>query len=449
MAKKRIYIIEDNADYSLFLFKILEHTGWAEPVVFNESLSGLEACLTDPPHCLILDIDLPILRGEEICRILRSKHQTRDLPIIVVSQLPDPQKREMEMLQLGADVYFAKPVPTDEFLNTILLMDTLREEIDEQEPIPIAPEIREEQSPTRFQGYDIIEMIGGGGMGTVYKARQIRLDRIVAIKVLSPQFRTNPTLQKRFEREARILAQLSHPNIVQVIDVGSSEYAPFFVMEFVEGITLEERIKAAPVSLDQGIGIIKQTSDALIYLHSRDIIHRDIKPSNIMISTDGIVKITDFGVSRAHLPNEFADFTQVSLIMGTPAYMSPESVKKGKVTQLSDQFSLGLTIWRMFTGKSPGKSSRPVSDFRSDLPPELSPVLERCMKQNPEERFPSIKAARDAILKALGISSISEIDITGLTPSPRKNITSSETRILPDQEKSGPGASMDNEETMP
>ena len=403
---KRIYIIDDDPGISQYVSVLLKDTGWAEPVGFNDAFQGLEACLKNPPDCVVLDLELPYLRGEEICRILRSSRQFSPVPIIIISHLPDARRREMEMLSLGADAYFEKPFDGDAFLNKILIHTSLREHEVKAKPAPspIAPS----SSQTKhiyFHGYEILEKIGGGGMGTVYKARQKSLDRIVALKVLSPQLRSDSDIYMRFEREAKVLAQLNHANIVQIYDVGLSAYAPFIVMEFVEGSNLYTKIRKKELTFQDCVSIIKQTSDALVYLHSQGIIHRDFKPSNILISQEGIAKLTDFGVCRARLPRQIAEMTKVSTIMGTPAYIAPEMIRGESITESSDQFSFGMTVLNMLSTKPFDMTENPLKFLREDLAGDLAPILERCLRESPQDRFPSVKDARDAILKSLAQAS--------------------------------------------
>jgi len=404
MNLKRIFIIDDDPGISHYVSVLLKETGWAEPQVFNDPFQGLEACLKCPPDCLVLDLELPYLRGEEICRILRSSSQRQfvHIPIIIISHLPDARRREMEMLSLGADAYIEKPFDGDMLLNKILIHSALIETGDtgNHAGAPLDPSSCQTKQ-IYFHGYEILEKIGGGGMGTVYKARQKSLDRIVALKVLSPQMRGDPSLYMRFEREAKVLAQINHPHIVQIYDVGLSSYAPYFAMEFVEGTTLYRKIRENALTIPDCIGIIKQASDALIYLHSRGIIHRDFKPSNILISRDGSAKLMDFGVCRVRLTRDIAEMTKVSTIMGTPSYIAPEMIKGEPASEFSDQFSFGMTILNMFSAKPFELSEIPLKFLRQDLPGTLAPILEKCLRESPQERFPSVREARDAILRSL------------------------------------------------
>ncbi|HPB30772.1 MAG TPA: protein kinase [Candidatus Sumerlaeota bacterium] len=424
MDKKRVIIIDDDPDYSDYLKILLNSTDWADAEVYNNSLKGLEACMTSPPECIVLDLDMPFLRGEEICRILRTRQEYHHIPIMIISQLPDARRKEMELLELGADEYRSKPVDPHDFIKTILVKTSLQDALRDDTSEPTDPNAAEKSTPeiirdgaaspspaeTRlpktFRGYQIMGMIGGGGMGTVYRASQLNLDRIVALKVLSPQMAEDSVHRSRFEREAKILARLSHPNIVQVYDVGVSDYAPFFVMEYVEGISLGDRIRKGPATLAEGIDLIRQISEALIYLHSKGIVHRDVKPSNILISSEGLVKLTDFGISRMRRMEDQSDLTIVSSILGTPGYIAPEVMKGGKATEFSDQYGFGVTIWCLFTGLAAKEAARTsLKKLRPDLPPEFMEALATCMAPEPEKRHKTMRDARDALLKGCGIQS--------------------------------------------
>ena len=417
--RKIIYIVEDNEDYALYVKHLLEGTGWAETRIYHDGVRGLQACLESPPQCLVLDLELPGMRGEEICRIVRSTSRFKSLPVIIISQLPDAKRREMEMLSLGADAYFKKPIESGEFLNSILLNVSLAEPLFDSAPPekeetsiskppstqsrPDETQLRKDAEHPDFHGYEIIGMIGGGGMGTVYKAKQISLDRIVALKVLSQKYSEDTSVFQRFLREAQILAQLTHPHIVQIYDIGKSELAPFFVMEYVEGKTLEELFLEKPPSPEEVEKIIRQTVDALEYLHSKDVIHRDVKLSNIILSREGMVKLTDFGVSRAKLPSEMAEFTQVLQVVGTPAYMAPEVREGDPATRLSDQYSFGMTMAKLFLPGEERKKFYTRESILNNIPESLRKPVSRCMEFLPENRYPSLKEAEKEFIAALNI----------------------------------------------
>ncbi|MCP4891700.1 MAG: serine/threonine protein kinase, partial [Planctomycetaceae bacterium] len=188
-----------------------------------------------------------------------------------------------------------------------------------------------DQLAKRFPTLEIIELIGAGGMGAVYKARQSGLDRFVALKILPEEFGNNVKFALRFTREARTLAKLSHPNIVSVFEFGNVEDTYYFLMEFVDGSTLRDLVKAGQLSPEHALSIVPHLCDALQYAHDQRVVHRDIKPENILISSQGAVKIADFGLSRI-MGNETQQpmLTGTHQIMGTPRYMAPEQLESSR-----------------------------------------------------------------------------------------------------------------------
>lgn len=251
-----------------------------------------------------------------------------------------------------------------------------------------------------FQGYRLLKIVGAGGMGTVYKAEQISLQRIVALKVLLENLHQNPSIRERFARESQIMAQVNHPNIVQVFETGKTENTSYFSMEFVDGYSLARHITKSTLEWVECIEVIRQTCDAIAHLHSRGIIHRDIKPSNILLSRWGQVKITDFGISRARLVTDMGDYTKISQFMGTPEYMAPELSSLSQASEQTDLFALGMTFWRMFAGPDVRTPGAPLHEVRPEIPQALSGVIARCIAPEPENRFEAVLDVRDAILAA-------------------------------------------------
>ena len=197
--------------------------------------------------------------------------------------------------------------------------------------------------------YEILGKIGTGGMADVYKAKDHKLNRFVAVKVLKPEFREDTTFIRKFRSEAQAAAGLTHPNIVNVFDVGDDEGVYYIVMELIEGITLKEYIaKKGKLSIKEATSIAIQVSMGLEAAHNHGIVHRDVKPQNIIISTDGKVKVTDFGIARAASSNTIS-----SNVMGSVHYSSPEQVRGGYSDEKSDIYSLGITLYEMVTGRVP------------------------------------------------------------------------------------------------
>ncbi len=239
-----------------------------------------------------------------------------------------------------------------------------------------------------FPGLEIIELIGAGGMGAVYKARQSGLDRLVALKILPAEFDHDVKFALRFTREARTLAKLNHPNIVSVYEFGNVEDTYYFLMEFVEGSTLRDVVKAGQLSPEQALAIVPHLCDALQYAHDKGIVHRDIKPENILIAVDGVVKIADFGLSRI-LGNESQQemLTGTHQIMGTPRYMAPEQFEGSRgVDHRADIYSLGVVFYEMLTGELPiGRFSAPSKKVEIDV--RLDEVVLRTLEKDPQRRY--------------------------------------------------------------
>jgi predicted Ser/Thr protein kinase len=275
---------------------------------------------------------------------------------------------------------------------------------------------------TRLGPYAIAAPIGSGGMGEVYKATDTRLDRTVAIKVLPEHVASNPDLKQRFEREAKTLAALSHPHICSVFDVGSQEGVDFLVMEYLEGETLERRLKKGALSLDQTLQIGIQIADALAAAHRAGIVHRDLKPANIQVTLDGSIKILDFGIAKALASlttttgtTELTD-TRAPLA-GTPAYMAPEQLLGQGADERSDLFSLAAILFEMATGRRLFTSNEPLAVLmaavrplpRADrvdpkVPSPLADVIAKGLAIDPAERFQSaaeMGAALDDVRQAL------------------------------------------------
>ncbi|MBQ8305034.1 MAG: Stk1 family PASTA domain-containing Ser/Thr kinase [Blautia sp.] len=248
--------------------------------------------------------------------------------------------------------------------------------------------------------YEILEQIGTGGMADVYKAMDHKLNRQVAVKVLKPEFREDKTFIRKFRSEAQAAAGLMHPNIVNVYDVGDDEGVYYIVMELIEGITLKEYIsKKGKLSIKEATSIAIQVSMGLEAAHSHGIVHRDVKPQNIIISTDGKVKVTDFGIARAASSNTIS-----SNVMGSVHYSSPEQVRGGYSDEKSDIYSLGITIYEMVTGKVPFDGDTtvaiaikhlqeeivPPSAYTPELPYSLEQIIYKCTQKSVDRRYPNM-----------------------------------------------------------
>src|SRR6201987_2583961 len=267
-------------------------------------------------------------------------------------------------------------------------------------------------SGTRLGPYEIVAQAGAGGMGEVYRARDSRLNREVAIKVLPDHLSSSPELRERFEREARAISQLSHPHICVLYDIGQHEGSDYLVLEYLEGETLGARLRKGPLPTDQVLRYGAQIADALDKAQRRGVVHRDLKPDNIMLTKSG-VKLLDFGLAKplataANVSNSIATMTHSPLttegtLVGTFQYMAPEQLEGHEADARSDLFAFGCVLYEMATGKRAfdGKSTvsvvasimnsepAPVSTVAPLTPPALEWVIRKCLAKDPEERWQS------------------------------------------------------------
>ncbi len=253
---------------------------------------------------------------------------------------------------------------------------------------------------TRIGGYRIVELIGRGGMGRVYRATQISLGRPVALKILDGRLALDPVFRRRFERESEALTKLEHPNIVRIIDRGSEDGVCFFVMELVEGRNLREWMSDRRPEYRECVRIAEEVCDALAYAHGRGIIHRDIKPENILIDRTGRVKIADFGLSRILRTTDgepVSRLTQTRLAMGTFDYISPEQRESARYADArSDLFALGVVLYEMLTGELPLGNFDPPSRL-ARVPESIDAVVLRALQKDPRRRFETAAEMRAAL----------------------------------------------------
>jgi len=242
---------------------------------------------------------------------------------------------------------------------------------------------------TQFPQLEIIELLGQGGMGAVYKARQKQLDRLVALKILPPEVGRTEAFAERFTREARSLAKLNHPRIVSVYDFGHTEDGLYyFIMEFIDGTDLRRVIQSGALSATEALAIVPQVCDALQFAHEEGIVHRDVKPENILIDKKGRVKIADFGLAKLlDRPATVYTLTQAGQRMGTPHYMAPEQIEHpGQVDHRADIYSLGVVFYEMLTGELPlGMFAPPSKKVQVDV--RLDQVVLHSLEKEPERRY--------------------------------------------------------------
>jgi serine/threonine protein kinase len=281
-----------------------------------------------------------------------------------------------------------------------------------------------------FPELEIVELIGQGGMGAVYKARQKELERMVALKILPPGIGGDPAFAERFTREAKALAKLNHPGIVTLYEFGQVQSAPtgpavqaaplfYFLMEYVDGVNLRQLIHAGRVSPREALAIVPQICDALQFAHDQGIVHRDIKPENILIDRRGRVKVADFGLAKiiegragsplpaaAGLTTDYGapgtarpthELTEASKVMGTPQYMSPEQLQSpGEVDHRADIYALGVVFYQMLTGELPGKKLEPPSR-KVAIDVRLDEVVLRALEKKPERRYQQVSEVKTMV----------------------------------------------------
>jgi len=273
--------------------------------------------------------------------------------------------------------------------------------------------------------YEIAAPLGAGGMGEVYRARDTKLGRDVALKVLPDAFARETQRMARFDREAKLLASLNHPNIAAIYGVEDSSGTLAIIMELVEGPTLADRIRQSPIAIEEALRIAKQICDALEYAHERGIVHRDLKPANVKLTSDDAVKVLDFGLAKA-MEDDAATLdistsptlsrmaTQAGVLLGTAAYMSPEQAKGKPVDRRADIWAFGCVLYEMMTGKHTFSGETATDTLASvinegpdwsQLPPEtparVRMLLQRCLQKDPKQRLRDIGDARISLEEVL------------------------------------------------
>lgn len=292
-------------------------------------------------------------------------------------------------------------------------------------------------SRRRIGRYEVIEEIGRGGMARVYRARDTQLQRIVALKVLATQLSLDTEFVKRFEREARTAANLRHPNIVTIYDIGEDQGLHYIAMEYIDGVPLYTILeKHGSLGLGYAIALLEPIAAALDYAHQAGAVHRDIKPHNIMVDRNGRVVLTDFGIVQT-LEADDQRLTRTGVFMGTPEYISPEQAEARRVGGHSDLYSLAVVAYEIITGRVPFSGATPqlivahaqqppppITSIVPDLPAELDIVISRALAKRPERRFQTgaafIKALRDVAARA-GITPASPADLAALVVSPESS----------------------------
>jgi serine/threonine protein kinase len=312
-------------------------------------------------------------------------------------------------------------------------------------PAHDSPASRSWSAPTRrdltglvVDDFQIQRVLGHGGMGEVYLARQISLDRQVALKVLKPELLSNPTYLARFEKEALSAAKLNHPNVVHIYTLGGFDNLKYIAMEYVPGTNLKDfLVRKGPPDLPLALSIMKQAGNAVAAAGEFGLIHRDLKPENLLLTRKGQVKVADFGLCRAPAGAGATELTQEGVTMGTPMYMSPEQVQGKELDHRSDLYSLGVTFYHMLAGVPPFRAETPLalalkhvretpvdlSVHRPDLPPDLCRLVMKLIAKDPAERFPSaremlreLSKLREAVQTATMTTAVTDENLPTVEP---------------------------------
>ncbi len=372
--------------------KVLEQNirAWGYEVVTADD--GLQAWrllqAKGAPRVAVLDWQMPELDGVDICRRIR---RTLNLPFIYTIILTSRDSRDdmLAGLESGADDYLVKPVD----------MEILRSRLTAAMRI-----VKAVPPPRQIPGFQLLGRLGAGSMATVYKARQVSLDRLVAVKVLPKKYSQMAEFVKRFYAEGRAAAKLNHANIVAALDVGQHADTHYFIMEYVEGHTVYERlVKEGSYPETKALALMIQVAQALDHAHQAGLIHRDVKPKNILITNEGVAKLADMGLARAISDREAAE-AEAGKTFGTPYYIAPEQIRGDvDIDARADIYSFGATLYHMVTGKAPFDSSDVRVIMRKHLrepivPPDhvnprlsngISEIIELCLAKDPLKRYVS------------------------------------------------------------
>ena len=290
---------------------------------------------------------------------------------------------------------------------------------------------------TKVSHFEITDKLGEGGMGEVWLARDIRLGRMVALKILPPARAESEDSRRRFEDEARAASALNHPGIAHIYDVGEAEGIHFIAMEHVDGESIDHRMARAPLTTNEIVDLGARLADALAAAHGQGVTHRDIKPSNLMITAEGRLKVLDFGLAKLR-PGfgkgggeaTMQTMTQPGVVMGTVQYMSPEQALGKEADHRSDLFSTGVVLYEMATGRLPFRGStptetiteivrsepEPVSDLSPATPPELERIIRKCLEKDASRRYQS---ARELAVDLDNLKRDTESGVTVMSPERR------------------------------
>jgi CheY-like chemotaxis protein/predicted Ser/Thr protein kinase len=415
---KRIFIIEDDPALLQTLVSYLEAEDFEVESAQDGGL-GCRMALGEKFDLIVLDHGLPTMNGLEICRCLRDNGIST--PIIMLTGKKKEDIDKIIGLELGADDYLIKPASPRELLARIhaVLRRTgasafpargLSSSVTRTYVMPSQPQIM--ARGTVYAGrYEIIEELGKGGMGRVYRALDTKVDEEVALKILNPEVAAEASLIERFSNELRLARKITHKNVCRMHDIHEDQGAQFITMEYVPGEDLKSFIRRSKqLAAKTAISIAKQVCQGLAEAHRLGVVHRDLKPQNIMIDREGNARIMDFGIARSV---KAKGITDEGTVIGTPEYMSPEQVEGKDVDGRSDIYSLGAVLFEMVTGRVPfeGKTAleialkhktEPPPDTRvlsPQIPESLNQIILRCLAKDRAARYQTVEEILTALLK--------------------------------------------------
>jgi CheY-like chemotaxis protein/predicted Ser/Thr protein kinase len=433
----RLLVVDDDSMNRDMLSRRLARHGY-EVATAADGFEALELTAIRPFDLVLLDVMMPGIDGFEVLRRLRQTYPVHSLPVVMATARGGSDS-VVKALQLGANDYVTKPFDFDVLLARIQTQLVLRRAVvaaaaaNAGDALTLAAGAVAAKPPRtelpwtgpaarRIGRYQLEEQIGKGGMGVVYLARDPALDRPVAVKMLrddilaaAPGDSREP--RERFAREARAVARLSHPNIVTIFDVGEDEGRPFIVMEFLSGETLARLVSAdQALPLRRRLELMEQLCRGLAHAHDAGIVHRDVKPSNLIVTTDGVLKILDFGIARLKSRLAVQHETQTTTVIGTLAYMAPEQLAGEPGDVRSDVFAAGAVFYELLsrrrarpvTGMLPrellAQRPEPIARLCPELPPDLVAIVDKALQLDPEARYQNLATMARELRALLAVS---------------------------------------------
>ncbi len=405
----RILVVDDEEGVREFLAEALRDDGHTVEVA-GDGAEAVERLGHDGYDLMMTDLRMPRYDGLSLVRFARAACPT--MPVLVLTAYGSVDSA-VEAMKLGAVDYLQKPIQSPRELRSLVrrALDRPRKASPSSNTqahgrwVPIRSDLLQTLCRETADEYEIFEEIGVGATATVFRARDLALDREVALKVMAPDLTEGVGMVERFRREARIAASLTHPHIVPIYAVRQTPTFCFFTMKRVEGPGLGAALReAGRFDVDRAVAVTVQAGGALSYAHRHGVVHRDVKPDNVLLERNGWVVVTDFGIAKL---TEQRGLTVSGAALGTPTYMSPEQCVGEPITGASDQYSLGVVLFEMLAGRPPFEVGNPMALLwahvhtpapdlgarRPGLPPGLVTAVSRMLAKSPTDRFSTLDLA--------------------------------------------------------